>query len=384
MTAVQSPPVVADAGAASGAPQRPSVWAELRHGATRPSGPALIGMLAVALAWLLGCITFLTPARIAQLGGGWFMESDEDEYAALLADTLRLRTLTPGPREIVIIGASSTREAITSAEDLEELVSTQLGEPVHVRLIAGGGLFVWEIAAVVDQLPPHLRGTVLVEISERQVTRARDLLQGLVESPRLPLDSPAFDAEVRTAKLAQPHVWTDNYFLRHYQFFVARPLALLNLVRGPVTPCPHMTARWRPPTEAEWRRIHETAGQWVTKYDLAPANFAVYGRILGAIRQRGLQPALFQPPRNPKVMAEALAERGAADMFARYTTDLEQFAQQQNTPLWTVQDEAAMTPDDFFDGLHVKSDAARERYTAALAKHIADQLRTAPKAESQP
>jgi len=348
---------------------------EFVHGATKPSLPALVGALAVAVFLFLLCVTLITPDLLATKGYRYVLVNPGDEYACLTSEVLRVGRFPSCDLTVAVIGSSTTREAISDADHLEQLLLEKTKRSVTVYVLATGGLNHWEAVCVLDCIRDRFRGLVVLEVSPVKLSLERDHLRGFAEKPRLALDSSAFDEEVRLAGLEVPRR-VNNYFLDHYQFFVARPGALLNLVNGPVQPKFHFAEHWRPPTEQEWERAVRHLASWQKTYrDNRDANLGVYARLIRRLRERdGNDIVLLEAVCNPRASAVILSTPEAKQLHEEYKADITRFARENNVAYWDLSAAAQLVPEDFVDHHHIRSPEVRRRYTEALAARLGDRL----------
>ena len=345
---------------------------EFARGATRPSLPALAGSIAVALGLLGACAFLITPEAVGGPGRGYFSRDNEDRYADLSSEILHLGRTAPRVPSVVLIGASSTREAFSSAEELELLLLEETGETFAVYNLTSDGITHWEAQGVWDFIGGKFPGMVALEISPLNLSRPAAELEDLGRDWRFALDSPGFEEELRIAGAPVPRR-SGNYFLDHLRFFLIRPAALLNAVRGPVTVKRHRAEEWRTLSEPEFVRAATRAGRWLATYrENRDANMAVYERIAGRMTSgEGMKVLLLDSTRNPSADALNFATDEHRALLDTYHADAEALARSPRVDFGDLRDEAELTPADFVDASHVNNPDARSRYTRALAKRLA-------------
>lgn len=350
---------------------------EFIDGATKPSLAALLGTLGVVGVVFVTCLTMITPKFMGTAGYGYFMINPIDEFAYLTSETLRIVHSQSRNLSVVLVGTSSTREALAGTRDLEQLLAAKLQQPVDVYDLTSGNLNHWEAACMLDNLRGHIRGAVVLEISALMVAYDRGRLQTIAAQPRLALDCPAFAEELRHAGITVPST-SSNYFLRHYQFFVARSHAiLLNLIRGPVARNPNKIAGWGAPAaqrrQLGQQRFLEVLGVYQAN---SPPNFGVYQRMLTNTRSQGtIKVALVEALRNPEIDDIMFTHKPAGkQVYADYQATVTQFAGDNATPYWDIGSVAQFKTTDFSDHTHLQSPEARKRYTEMLAAHLVELL----------
>jgi hypothetical protein len=75
---------------------------------------------------------------------------------------------------------------------------------------------------------------------------------------------------------------------------------------------------------------------------------------------------LLEAPRHPELVGTVYSPQLLADHRAR----LERFAREHDVHYWDLQLEANLVIGDFRDYCHLRSPAARDRYTKILAKRL--------------
>ncbi len=345
---------------------------EFARGAYRPSLPALAGSVLVALALLGACTCLITPEVVGGAGRGYFVRNDEDHYAGLTAQILHLGKTARRVPSVVLIGASSTREAFSSTGELERSLLEETGEEFVVHNLTSDGITHWEAQGVWDFIGGKFPGMVVLEISPLNLSRSPADLGDMGRDWRFALDSPSFDDELRIAGVTAPRR-TGNYFLDHRRFFLARPIVLLNLFRGPVTIKPHRAEEWRRLSGPEFLRAATRAGRWRETYrENREANMAVYDRIVRRMTgAEGIKVLLLDSTRNPAADALNFASDEHRALLDTYHADAAQLARSPRVDYAGLRDEAGLTPADFVDASHVNNPDGRSRYTRALAKRLA-------------
>ncbi len=345
----------------------PSAWTQFQTGLFQPSLGALLGTLAVACGLFAACVFGITPQFIGAGGYRYFTSGPIDTYANLTAEVLHLRATGFAEPPLLVLGASSMREAVADPSELSRGFAT----PVEPHLLSAGSLSIWEMAVVLEQLPERLEGIVAVELSPRRLALPPDRVQALLTSPNFPLHSDWVDARARADGLAVP-ARKSSYFLEHFRFFVARPGMLSNVISGPVEPRRHFAETWRVPTADEFERIRSTAGRWTGGYaEHRDFNLAFYRDLVARLRSRGALVAFVESLSNPEVDSVVFADPTARETLEQYRRDADALAAELGVPLLRPGERAALDPSDFHDHTHLRVMPARERFTAALAEELA-------------
>jgi len=349
-------------------------------GATKPSLPALLGTLGVAISIFLLFVTLLTPDFLATKGYGYFFDGPTDNYAYLTSETLRISKTAKSPQKnIVLMGASNIKEAV-HAKHLEQLLQDKTKQPIKVYNLTAGGLFLWEEICLLDKIRNRFRGIVVLQITPtRRLALDRDHLSkgGITRHSRLAMYCPKFDEEMHIAGVSKPQ-WIGNYFLDFYKFFVVRlPALLKNVVTGPVQWSPQQAHKWRPPTQKQWERSVNHLVKWQKTYhENRDTNFEVYRRLIRYLREDGIETAFLEAIRNPAAEDLIFAKPEVVKIYQEYKSDVIKFAQEMQIPYWDLAKFANFKSEDFIDTVHLKKDKARHRYTAVLATRITDMLST--------
>lgn len=293
-----------------------------------------------------------------------------DDFAYLAQDSVALaRSPVGAPVEVVILGSSAAREAL----DTREALARATGGRTAVRLLVAGALLPIEMLALVDRLPRDRAFLVVLEVSERNLGLPPAAAQALLTEPRLPLRSALQEAAAARLGLRPRARWTSALFLDQAPFFLARPHALLNLVRPAPEARFHQVDGMPAPTPAEWGRVARRVRDWLRRY---PGNAAwneqVYGELVHAVRSRGGEVVFHEATRNPRTVAEAVTDAEAAAAHAAYRARVPAFAAELDVAWWSVGEEAALGAADFVDYAHLRPGDGRRRYTETLARRCAD------------
>lgn len=352
----------------------PTAWSAFKAGLFEPSLPALVGLAAVLVTWLVGASAIVDRDFARGPGNGHLTNGPTDTYGNLFNDALDLeRRLTeePGPR-VLLIGASSMREGLASLETLEVPLTGAAEEPVRAELLTAGALSVWEMAALVDPLRADFEGLIVLEMSPRRLSTSPEKLKEFLHSQRFPFDSPWVEERAATAGIEAPRR-TGVFFLDHLGFFATRPKILLQITRPPVEPLRYLTSRWRPPEGAEWERVDKSASGWLEPWPQhVDFNLDCYRELIADLTADGrIAVVLLEAPSNPAVDQRIYAEPSASDALRAYRERVEAFASDVGVPYWRVSHDIALPAEAFHDHTHLREGYAREQLTAELARRLA-------------
>jgi hypothetical protein len=350
-------------------------WAALVAGLRADSLAAIVGALVVCAGWIAFAAWKVTPGWVAA-HSALLTTGIHDELPELGSKTLALALSPPSGRMIVLVGDSSLREAVTTESDLASCMAKEIGHPEPTVMLTAGGLTIFDEVAVLDQLSGRIHGAVVVEISEFQLSMSpatvRETPEAFVHS--LPFVSDACREELTKAGVALPPL-LHNYFFDNYPFFAARIDSLVRF-RPAYRVQPHFLDEHAPWTMHEWRSRPAAVrlrGWEATYRQSRDVNFGIYARMLGRLRMAGLQPCLLRMVENPQT--ELLCKGPELRLRQEYAEDVRRFAKSQGVPLIEdLEKIAELRPKDFTDYVHLRTNAARVRYTACLARCVAEAL----------
>ncbi len=357
------------------------------EGLTRPSLPALAGMILVAGASLAACFWLITPELFSGPGYGYFVENVNDEYSFISADVLRLQQNPPDDPVVLYFGTSSLREALSSRGHLEELLQERLDRKVKVLNLTAGGLTHWEITAMLDGLLEDIKGVVVLPCSPAVLNESGDRLDEITQSPRLALFSPDLQEERELLGFEKRGELSGNFFRDNYRFFVARLVPVLrHALKGRQWRDFHAGDKWRDPNEAEMAGFIRLRGQWVDEIaERGDLNAEAYRRILGRIRENpDLNVVLLASVSNPKTNDWVRSLPGYPAAQGRYEGYVESFLAGERTIYRDYEAPLGLAPEDFKDTVHFKNPKARERFTEYLADDLAEIFRAGPELMEAP
>lgn len=371
--------------AKTGSTELGAILAELVAGATKPSASALAGTLGVAIGLLLLCVLCITPELLANAGNGYFTRNADDEWGRLTSHVLHTGLSPSPPYGVLVVAASTIQEAISSGPHLEELIHEMTGKKVAVNLTTAGDLTHWDAVTVLDHVPEGFRGIIVLQVSGELLSLTPERFARFATSSRFAVYSPSADEMVREAGLETPRKG-DNYFLDFYKFFLARPSAAINLVRGPLHPDLHRAENWRIVSQAEFENTAlKGKKRWDGYVEHHEENLRVFERLIEMARKRpDVRIALLNNIRNPKAVPlifdtpEMLALRG------QYTADITKFCLENDVPYWNLGEASHLEADDFVDTSHMHDKEGRARFSRALAEKLAALVATGQAAVEAP
>lgn len=357
------------------APAAPTAWSAFKAGLFQPSLPALIGLVAVLVSWLVGASLVVDRDFAKGPGNGHLTNGPTDTYGNLFNQALDLerRLEVDADPRVLLIGASSMRESLSPLGTVQAIVSAAAGPELTPELLTAGALSVWEMAALLDPLRETLHGLVVLEVSPRRLSTSPEKLQELLHAQRFPFDSPWVDAQAQAAGI-EPKSRTGVFFLDHLGFFASRPRIALQVAREPVEPLRYLTSMWRPPQGAEWERVDRSASAWLQVFpEHVEFNLGCYRALIQDLQAGGrIGVVLLEAPSNPAVDERIYADAEAAAAVEEYRQRVEAFAGELGVPYWHVAQDLELAPEAFHDHTHIREGYARDQLTLELSRRLAE------------
>jgi hypothetical protein len=337
----------------------------LIRGATSISLAGCAGAVVVAVLQFAVLCLLVTPQFVGRIDPGYLVYSPIDDFAVVTATAQRMRYDRP-ELGVLLAGPSTCREAIYDPQQMERDLTAAVQMPVHFYLAASSWQSLWETAAVLDHLPADFRGLVVIGMTPGRLARTDRWLCRLLEHPQLGLTSSSLQDEVLRAGL-DPPASTGVYLVDQAPFFAARRRALLRYVSGPLPYQRNRYAGKRSWSPRHWQEFMDTTlVEWGDLFPLASRqNLEVLERIVKRLRNRDIKVVLLEAP-----LETGRIEELCAEWLPQYYTSLEEFARRESIPLWDLNREVALTPEDFFDWGHLKNPEAQQRYQAALVQRL--------------
>lgn len=343
----------------------------LLQGLTEPHPAVGLGALGVATAALAAVLWLLQPEVLIARPFEQLMRSPVDDPARITHQVLTLQRQPWPDRAVLLLGPSSTREAITSTGAL----AAELGpQPPVIHDLSGRGLTLLEDVAILDALPDGFRGVVAWTVSPTalaKVAPSRYPRLAARSGLQLGFTSDARDEALRAVEL-EPRRRTGIYALDVAPFLLQRVDVL-----------------WR--TEAPTYRRHRSGG--------VGANLEANTRDLAmklAGYDQGSGPALA-------LIRDALRRWSARAASVRFllieqTTQTHTYRellgtrrhrlyQRRIATLADARDDttyrdlsSVLRDSDFGDLVHLSTEGGRQRFTEALGRSLAEILDPPPEA----
>jgi hypothetical protein len=337
------------------------------EGLLRPSLPACVGMVLLVGTQIAVMCFIVTEESVSRVGSLVLITKETDYDADVTVNVLRLKHGDCQNPTVVCMGDSLMGECLDDPERMASELSPMVG-PVDFRFLATDSQTLWEAVILLDQLPQNFQGVVVIPLSPIQVSHGVARLEQILASPRMPMYSSAFDAEVERAGLPVPSR-TGVYFVDHSRFFVPRMSLMRKRLLGPVKMNRHalteVTPEW---TDDEWKKYEARIRDLVVSENM-PSMFALLERLVERLKAReGVQVAVLDMPLHPRTAAIF------GQAFMEYQSHLSAFAARTNTAVWRLTEEAKLGPNDFRDFGHVGHIDARKRFQTALCRRLANLL----------
>jgi hypothetical protein len=294
-----------------------------------------------------------------------------DDPALCTSRAIQLQSSSSTQPLLVILGASTTRESMSTAH-IESLLATRTGQRVAVHNLTFSSQHILESLALTDAIPQGRGGVVVIGVNPirvgKQVNVARyfrGVNLGFV-SPSLREEAPYWNAT--PPQLSGWYAWDNRYFLLRLWKSVSNTLPRAVLMPG----------RRRTPNEYFYegmplldnkhlQREYVQVRESLSAYDqVLPQNLAALERLVKRLEARRLQVVLVESPRND----EFAASFQSGDFYARYQRDMREFAQRLHLEYADPNTEVHLTTSEFYDWGHLRSAEARNEYSAALVRRL--------------
>jgi hypothetical protein len=351
----------------------------LAAGAIQPSLAAAVGAILLALGQVALAAVIVTPRFVAGLRPSALMNDPMDFEALATVNALRMRFAPGSTPGVVYTGDSVAIEALDDERQLAAELRDRVNREVRLEFLATHGQTLYQTVALLDQVPGHFRGVIVLSVGPEQMTTPLDRLRRWGESPEVALYSPSLREEMQRQGLTPPGQ-TGIYFIDFGRFFVARRAALLRrLVAPAVEPDIHYYTDHFPAwTDRQWRANLPRAGLRLATEQQGDM-FALLERVVARFRGKpGVRLVLLEKPLNAR-----LAE-GYGEAYADYLETATAFAARTEVAYWRLDEDAQLTPGDYHDWAHLGNPEARRRFQQALVGRLARTLQATLAEESHP
>jgi hypothetical protein len=347
---------------------------DLLRALVAPSATSVVVALATALTMLAAVMT-VSPSTVAAVIRWYTSYSFQiaDDPALCSSKALDLTAAIPGGPALVILGASTTRESLDTAR-LATLLRSRSEVGIAVHNLTFSSQHVLESMALTDAIPPHFHGTVVIGVNPVRMGKqlaVERYFRGVnvgFSSAALAQEAVYWNMQVRP--VTGWYAWDNRQFLlRSWRALVnSLPRVLLHPTRRRI-PSEHFYIDVPRRTDAWMRSQYSQVSNSLGAYDATfPKHLATLERLIRALQRRGLRVILLESPINPQ-FAASLAP---SNLYARYADAMTTFAKRERVEYLNLTDAAGLESSEFYDWGHLRSAAAQERYTRALASHLHD------------
>ncbi|MGE5476313.1 MAG: hypothetical protein ACM3Q1_06640 [Bacteroidales bacterium] len=297
-----------------------------------------------------------------------------DDYAFASIEAKRAAERMAGKPGLVLVGTAAMREGLLPATEIETLLGQRLGRAVPVVNLSTGGQSPLEAAALVWEVAPKARGTLVLAVSPSRMAASGGELQKLLDHPRLAFSNDGIRREAEALGLTVPAA-SGIYLLDNLQFYVVRAHSFAaNLLTGtrPANDVQTYLSRGREDGEA-WDKDIRILAQRLSGYERNfPTNIAPYRRILRWVKENRLpwNVVLLEIPLNPRAIAEAT---GPA-FYPAHVANMKAFCAAEGCAYVNSNTSNLLAEEHFYDWSHLSSRRGKEIFTGAFLDAIAEKL----------
>jgi hypothetical protein len=346
-----------------------SFWA----GLTEPSALALGISLAVGasltLTALWGAFS-LNPRTMARGLPHWIGGPGlRDERCFINGEALALSEESEPLPDIILLGASSLRQASGDCSLLETELSQRLSHVVDVRTFAAGGVELAEIEALLLLVPKRFDGILVIGVSAQLFCMPSNSIQQIRERWAFPAATLRELAERRGEPAPE---LTGNYFLDNRNYFLVRAQnALFDLAAGKFPPRDRtylMEPRPNRPADALDGFARQLMDERLSRYPVhSGARYEELERVIELSRRFDQAHVLLvHTPVNP-VFVDQYA---GVDFYRRHIDRLRAFAVEKQLSLIDLNEMCHFQASEFQDCTHLDQPEAIERCQHAIAEAI--------------
>ena len=333
---------------------------------------APLSLKVASLVFLLSVLFWLwlfSPTTMITEQGDFIPRSGKDAAAYATIEAMRIGEESPKKPLILILGSSTLGQAFASAAEIEKLVQQDTDLPWQVKMLTMpmqshiGQLALLETALGSQQEkdPPII---VVIGAGMVQVTWDSERLSQYVSQPRLGLVSDWADREVERLGLSTPFR-TGIYAIDNREF-------LLRNGRKAMYQWLRQKKMTRKIDSFNNNKFGGPNGIKTTQRILhAKDNLSFYldhrqqlARQLGSFANVHL--VLLDEPINP------LWNDDLRNFSDEFTSQISETAKNLGIPYWQLFSSAGITPENYYDSLHLLAGVSQQRCREALAKRLVD------------
>lgn len=354
-----------------------------------PCGKAVTGFFAAALASKL--VVAMVAVTVIALGVTGLVAIDGDylrqgataqfwprdaidDFAFASLEAKRVSATTAARPTLMLVGTAAMREGLLPASDIQKLVSKRVGHDVPVLNLMTGGQSPLEAAALVWEVAPKTRGTLVLAVSPSRMAASGGELQGVLDHPRLAFSNEGLRKEATALGLTPPKQ-TGIYLWDNLEFYVIRlPSFVRHWLGGKAEKNDVQTYLNRGREDGEtWGKDMGILSKRLATYDQNfPVNIAPYRRLIRWVRENHypLNVVLLEIPLNPKAIAQAAGD----DFYRSHVANLKRFCHDEGCNYVNLNTRNLLAEDQFYDWSHLSSHQGKEIYTDAFLTEIQGSL----------
>lgn len=338
----------------------------------RPSMTSIVVCLGTALTILVTfmCVSPPTVAAVVRWYTSYSFQITDDP-ALCASRAIQLQASPSTQPLLVILGASTTRESLSSAH-IADLLEARTGHRLAVHNLTFSSQHILESLALTDAIPEGGNGVVVIGVNPIRMGKEVNVAR-YFRGVNVGFVSPSLRDEARYWNVKPPestgwYAWDNRYFLLRLWKSVsnALPRAILLPMRRK-TPSEYfyegMPLLDNQHLQHEYAKVRESLSAYDT---VLPQNLAALERLVKRLEARRLQVVLVESPRNDEFAGSF--QSGA--FYTRYQSDMREFAQRLNLEYADPNTEVHLTTSEFYDWGHLRSAEARNEYSAALVRRL--------------
>lgn len=326
-------------------------------------------MLVALVATLLTPAILITPELLEELGLELLVSGKGDYDLSATITSLHLSKHKPPEQLVVIVGGSTTRDAINTRLLDEELSELNL-DKLKVYNLTTTLQSLWHTAAFLDQIPNGSHGIAILGVQPGVFCAEVSSIRKSHADKRFGVRSSFYDAEIeRLGITAAPRVGV--YLYDNLEFFLPRiSIAARNYfsATAPIIDDEHRISRSSLKGEEWLERGRFVAGKFSSYEDRASIAQSFLSRMIARLRERTrVTPILVEAPVNPKFVNDF----NQTDRYRAHENWVERFASEQGIQYLNLNDEIQMQNDYFYDWGHLNHIPTMKRTSQLVAEAVA-------------
>lgn len=377
---------------------------EFVRGAFSFSAVSVYGTLVVfALCW--GLLAWWYDEDNLRAAGRSVVLTPYDKYGHASAKAARLQDVPGNGPLILYVGASMAGAAVFKPSFLHQQLTTELGE-LDSRAIWAGGLSIWEIEAIAQNLDPSRERIVLLPMGIARFQLGQDSLKNIADSERLLIADKSYWKKILNEEEISAPVNTNIMLFDNYPYFAKRSTGVVQQILGYPKIQP---GGWRPKIQANamgelkkmWadsdyipdedesraRRAKNNGGlstadirglahySGLVKLDeysqFADEAEEMLIRVIQRLMQDGSQVIMFETPFDVESMTRFEGAQATQAFIKDMHERLARISELTGAPIIYTGTRADLPTTTFSDWIHVVDHEAAKSFTRLLAKDVA-------------